>query len=112
MTPTPIDANHDGRITPEELLAATPAIEKFIRENIYLELNEREAAFGQLTPPPWPPDARNAISQADWAQRLITLTFRNPVLHAPDAVAITFDFFDALGEAHTVLGNFIWDGHE
>lgn len=109
---TPIDTNHDGRITQQELNTAAPEIEKFIRANVYLELNDREAAFGPMTPPPWPPDVRNAIAQADWGQRLISFTFRNAALDAPDAVAITFDFFDVLGERHTVLGNFVWDGRE
>lgn len=107
-----VDANHDGRVSREELLAAAPEIEKFIRANVYLELNEREAAFGTLAPPPWPPDARQFISQADWGQRLIAFAFHNDVLHAPDSVALTFDFFDKLGEQHTVLGNFVWEGRE
>jgi hypothetical protein len=109
---TPIDTNHDGRIVPEELAAAAPALEAFLRRTVYLELNEREASFGAFSPPEWPPDAKKAIVQADWGQRLITLVFRNPVLHAPDSVAITFDFFETLGERHTVLGKFLWNGGE
>ena len=109
---TPIDGNRDGRITADELAGATPAVENFVRQNIYLELNEREAAFGAFTPPPWPADAAGGITRSDWGQRLLAFSFRNGVLHAPDSVAITFDFFDALGERHTVLGNFLWNGTE
>jgi hypothetical protein len=109
---TLIDTSHDGRITPEELTAAVPAIEAFFRRTIYFELNEREADFGTLAPPEWPPDVKKAIAQADWGQRLITFSFHNPVLHAPDSVAITFDFFETMGEQHTVLGNFLWAGGE
>ena len=108
----PIDADHDARITRAELLAATPAIEQFLRRGVFVELNEREAAFGTLTPPTWADDAGDAIPAADFAQRLATLTFHNPVLHAPDAVALTFDFFGTLGERHTVLGSFVWKGDE
>src|SRR5262249_42055939 len=39
-------------------------------------------------------------------------TFHNPMLSAPEDVTITFDFFEQLGEAHTVLGAFVWNGHE
>lgn len=109
---TPIDTNHDGRITPEELSAATPAIEAFLRRTVYFELNERESAFGTLAPPGWPPDAKKAIPQADWSQRLVAFSFHNPVLHAPESVAITFDFFETMGEAQTILGNFLWAGGE
>ena len=34
------------------------------------------------------------------------------MLHAPDSVALTFDFFGSLGERHTVLGTFVWNGQE
>ncbi|MBI4625710.1 MAG: HupE/UreJ family protein [Verrucomicrobia bacterium] len=109
---TRVDADADGRITRAELQAATPAIESFLRRSVYVELNERDATFGPLTPPTWAPDAGDAIAAADQGQRLATLTFRNPVLHAPDSVALTFDFFGSLGERHTVLGTFVWSGQE
>jgi hydrogenase/urease accessory protein HupE len=108
----PIDADRDERITESELRAATPAIEAFLRRTVYVELNEREATFGALTPPTWTGDAGAGLPAADWPQRLVTLTFRNPVLHAPDSVALTFDFFPALGERHTVLGTFVWNREE
>jgi hydrogenase/urease accessory protein HupE len=106
----PVDANRDGRLTQPELLAAMPAIEAFLRGSVFLELNEREADFGALSAPSWA--AGEAIPATDWDQRLISFTFTNPVLHAPDAVALTFDFFGTLGERHTVLGNFTWGGQE
>jgi hypothetical protein len=109
---TRVDADADGRITRAELSAAAPAIELFLRRNVFLELNEREAVFGQPSAPTWPADAGEAIPTADWVQRLSALTFRNPVLHIPDSVAITFDFFGSLGERHTVLGTFLHGGKE
>jgi hypothetical protein len=109
---TRLDANRDDRVSPAELTAALPAIDGFLRGSVFLELNEREATFGSLLPPAWPADAGDAIPVADYGQRLVSLTFRNPVLHAPDAVALTFDFFGTLGERHTVLGNFVWNGQE
>ncbi|MES2695057.1 MAG: HupE/UreJ family protein [Verrucomicrobiota bacterium] len=109
---TGVDANRDGSITRTELLAAAPAIDSFLRHSIYPEINEREAAFGPLDPPTWPADAGEAIAASDFGQRLVALTFRNAVLHAPDSVAVTFDFFGSLGERHTILGNFHWNGQE
>ena len=108
---TRIDANADQRITPQEFAAATADIESFIRRSVFVELNEREAAFGALEPPVWAADPAG-ISAAEWPQRLATLRFRNAVLHAPDSVAVTFGFFGSLGERHTVLGTFTWNRQE
>jgi hydrogenase/urease accessory protein HupE len=106
----PFDANRDGRVTQEEVIAAAPGFEKFIREHVFLEINEREVAFGTFVPPVWPNDPAKPIARADWSQRLIAFSFRNPLLHAPDAVAITFDLFDAVSDQHKVLGSFLWNG--
>lgn len=108
----PIDVDRDERITRAELRAAAPAIEGFLRRSVFIELNEREATFGPASVPGWAEDRGEAIGAADYGQQLATLVFRNDVLHAPDAVALTFDFFGTLGERHTVLGNFAWKGAE
>jgi len=107
-----IDTNHDEKISRTELEAAAPAIRAFLREHVYIDLNQREAGFAEADPPTWPEDAGAAIEQNEYGQRLITFTFRNPVLSAPEDVTITFDFFEQLGGAHTVLGVFAWNGHE
>src|SRR2546426_23723 len=62
----PLDANHDKVITHAELIAATPAIEDFLRRSVYVEINEREGAFGPLVPPVWADDANRGIPIADW----------------------------------------------
>jgi hydrogenase/urease accessory protein HupE len=108
----PLDRDGDGRLTKVEFVAAMPGIESFLRRNIYVELNERDATFGLLSPMVWTGDATTGIPVAEWAQRLTTITFRNPVLHAPDSVALTFDFFEQLGGRHTVLGTFLWNHQE
>ena len=107
-----LDTNHDAAVSRAELAAAVPVIADFLRRHIYVELNERDAQFGEFIAPNWPADAGAAIPASDYAQRLVTFTFHNPLLHAPDGVALTFDFFGELGERHTVLGAFIWDGRE
>lgn len=107
-----IDANGDDKISRAEMEAAAPSIKSFLRQHIYLDLNQREAEFAEADPPSWPEDAGGAISRSEYNQRLITFTFRNPVLSAPEDVTITFDFFERLGAAHTVLGAFVWNGHE
>ena len=109
-TPLALDAR--GCLTPAALAQAAPAFADFLRRTVFLELNEREAVFGPLDPPRWPTDAGDGIPAADFSQRLVTVTFRNEVLHAPEDVGITFDFFGTVGQRHTVLGKFVWDGED
>jgi hypothetical protein len=109
---TSLDANQDGAISRDELQAAAPAVQAFLRRHVYLDLNQREADFAEADPPTWPEDQPGAISSSDYGQRLISFVFRNPLLSAPEDVTITFDFFEQLGGAHTVLGAFIWNGRE
>lgn len=109
---TPLDADGDGKISRAELAAATPAIQQFIRQHIYLDLNQREADFAKADPPTWPDNAGDAIEEKEFGQRLLSFTFRNPVLSLPEDVTITFDFFEQLGGVHTVLGAFACNGRE
>ena len=107
-----LDTDGDHRISRAELAAAAPAIQRFLRAHIYLDLNQREAEFAEAEPPAWPADASDAIPESDYGQRLVTFTFRNAVLSLPEDVTITFDFFEQLGGGHTILGAFVFNGHE
>jgi hypothetical protein len=109
---TTLDANNDGIVSRSELEVVCPKIINFLREHVYLDLNQREAEFADADALAWPADAVNGIPKSEFGQRLINITFRNPLLSAPEDITITFDFFEKLGEAHTVLGAFVWNGHE
>jgi hypothetical protein len=109
---TTLDTNGDDQISRQEVETAAPAIRNFIRQHIYLDLNQREAEFAEGDSPSWPEDAATTIPKAEYGQRLLSFTFRNPTLSAPEDVTITFDFFEQLGAAHTVLGTFEWNGHD
>jgi hypothetical protein len=108
----PLDANGDGQLSRAELETAMPVIIRFLRQRVYLDLNEREAEFADADPVTWPEKSETTIPKSEFGQRLINITFRNPMLSAPEDVTLTFDFFEKLGEAHTVLGVFEWNGHE
>jgi len=109
---TSVDADGDGRITREELRRATPAIEKFLREHVHLELNGTKVDLGRLGEPGWPPDKGDVIEAADWhtADGLIHFPFTKDVVETPQTAALSFDFFDDLGPQHTVLGTFEYNG--
>jgi hypothetical protein len=112
-----LDANGDGQISRAELEAVSGAVLSFLRQHIYLDLNQREAEFAEADKPAWggasgPDTSEATIPKSEYGQHLVTFTFRNAVLSAPEDVTLTFDFFEKLGDAHTVLGAFEWNGHE
>ncbi|MDQ6631191.1 MAG: HupE/UreJ family protein [Verrucomicrobiota bacterium] len=109
---TKLDTNGDHKVSRTELKFAAPALQNFLRQHIYIDLNQREAEFAEADPPAWPSDAGEAIAENEYGQRLLNFTFRNAVLSVPEDVTITFDFFEQLGGAHTILGVFAWNGHE
>jgi hypothetical protein len=92
-----LDTDKDDHVSRAELESAAPAIRRFLRQHIYLDLNQREADFAEEEPPTAANDPGTAIPKSDYAQRLVTFTFRNPVLSAPEDVTITFDFFRTAG---------------
>jgi hypothetical protein len=109
---TRLDTDGDGKIFRAEFEAGVPAIQRFLRAHVFLDLNQREAEFGEMDAPSWPADAADGIPERDYGQRLLSLTFRNSVLAQPEDLALIFDFFGELGERHNVLGVFVCDGHE
>ena len=109
---TALDSNGDDQISRQEAEAAAPAICSFLKQHIYLDLNQREAEFAEAEPFVWPDDSVTAIPKSDYGQRLLSFSFRNPTLSAPEDVTVTFDFFEQLGAAHTVLGTFVCSGRE
>lgn len=105
---TDLDANHDQRITRDELKYAAPAIEKFLREHVAIEINSCKTELGELDGLRWPKEAGEAIEAKDWHSQngLIYCTFHKGVIEMPQDVALAFNFFEQLGERHTVLGTF------
>jgi hypothetical protein len=105
---TTVDVNQDGRVTREELLQATPAIQRFLREHVHVEIESQRAELGEASPPLWAGETGEGLAAPDWhtAAGLITFPFRQPCSKPPRDVALSFDFFDTLTARHTVLGAF------
>jgi hypothetical protein len=108
----PLDADNDRQVSRDELTRGLPAIHDFLRKHIVVEINEEETGFGGPLNFVWPPDAGDAIAEPDYhaAASLIHFNFRLAVGDTPENVLITFGFFNALGERHTVLGVFDHQG--
>ncbi|HYR57133.1 MAG TPA: HupE/UreJ family protein [Chthoniobacteraceae bacterium] len=107
-----VDADRDQRVTPGELQRAAPAIERFLRAHVRLDLDGKSSPLGEAGAPVWPRDAGDAIEAKDWhgAASLIAINFTQPLAQPAREVAISFAVFDALGSRHTVLGAFEYAG--
>ena len=103
-----LDTNHDGRLSREELRAGTPAIQRFLRAHVLLQIDGQQADLGEGLDAVWPKGAPDAIAAPDWhaAESLIVFPFRRNVSTPPHDIALTFTFFPELGAQHTVLGVF------
>jgi hydrogenase/urease accessory protein HupE len=107
-----IDANRDSALSREELRRATPAIQKFLRTHVGIEINEAAADLGEAKDPFWPLDAPDPIPASAWHtnESLISFGFDKRLASLPKTVALLFGVFGTLGERHSVLGVFEYRG--
>jgi hydrogenase/urease accessory protein HupE len=107
-----LDANRDSALSREELRRATPAIQKFFRAHVGIEIDDAAADLGEAKEPFWPLDAPDPIPAAAWHtnESLISFGFDKPLASPPKTVALLFDVFGTLGERHSVLGIFQYRG--
>jgi hydrogenase/urease accessory protein HupE len=105
---TNLDADQDGRITRTELRAGTPAIQRFLREHVLVEIDGQSAELGEGLDAVWPNSNVESIPAPEWhaAESLIAFPFRHRVSSSPHEIALTFTIFPQLGARHTVLGVF------
>lgn len=103
-----LDADHDQRLTRAELQAGAPALQRFLRSHVIVEIDGSAEDLGKALEPIWPEGAADSIAAPDWhaAASLIAFPFRKGVSAPPRDVALTFTFFPQLGARHTVLGVF------
>ncbi len=107
-----LDANRDAALSRDELLRATPTIQKFLRANVGIEINEAASDLGEAKDPFWPLDAPDPIPAAAWHtnEALVSFGFDKPLASPPKTIALLFGVFRTLGERHSVLGVFEYRG--
>ena len=107
-----LDANRDGGLSRAELRRATPAIQKFFRERVKIEINEAASDLGEAKDPFWPLDAPDPIPAAAWHtnEALVSFGFDKPLAISVKSVALLFETFRVFGDRHSVLGVFEYRG--
>jgi len=101
----PLDANGDKKISRTELLAQAEAIHQFLQQYIAFEVNAQPTDLGEAAEPGWPRGPDEEVSERDYhsADGLVHFFFRKPMAEKPEDFFLGFDFFEQLGERHTVL---------
>jgi hydrogenase/urease accessory protein HupE len=107
-----LDADRDGRISRTELQRELPAIHAFLQRHIAVDLNDAAADFGAPVNFVWPPDAGDAIAEADYhnANGLIHFNFRRAIDDTPENIVLAFRWIAPLTARHVVLGSFDYRG--
>jgi hydrogenase/urease accessory protein HupE len=107
-----LDANRDRALSREELRGAIPAVQQFLAEHVGLEVNGAAVRMAGANDPFWPLDAPDPIPASLWHtnEALISFPFDIPLSAAAKDVALLFDVFRVVGEAHSILGVFEYRG--
>jgi hydrogenase/urease accessory protein HupE len=111
---TPLDDNRDHRITREELEKHLPEIQKFLAASVELEVQGLDAGLGKPIGFTWPKDAEEGVAEKDFHSPafLIPFRFERAIDDLPEEVTLTFRLFSKLGDRHSILGKFVYDGKE
>jgi hypothetical protein len=107
-----VDANGDRAITPDELAAFAPVMEKLLRASVAAQLDDAAIELGEFVAASWPGEAGAAIREADEHRHFAIMRFRHAVKSRPGRMTLSFDFHGRLGDRHTVLGTFAAAGQE
>lgn len=101
-----LDADQDHAVTDAELQAQAAAVFAFLRQRVLFEIDGTTADFGEPQPVSFPPDSGGAVAVADFhsAASLVHFSFHKSLPTPPADFWVQFDFFDQLGDRHTVLG--------
>ena len=112
----PLDDNGDSQVSKDELTRHLPQIAEFLDKRIDLVVNDDEETetLGGLEGFVWPPEAGDAIREADYHSQIGLIHFRfvRDVAEVPQSVAIWIHFFETFGDRHTVIGAFALDVDE
>ena len=99
-----LDADHDRRITPQEIAKAVPVIEAYLKKKVLITVNDADADLGdfQRYECVWPNSATGAVTDQEASQRYVDFDFVTPWPSGVHEVWLGFQIFGEVGDQHVV----------
>lgn len=100
-----LDADANGILTRTEMESALPVIQAYLRQHVFLDLDDQEAGWGEAQPFIWPHPNGNPIPRLEWQNFLVHFPYRLRIPRQPRHLLITCDVFIELGMLHKIMAD-------
>ncbi|MDB6140377.1 MAG: hypothetical protein JWO94_3449, partial [Verrucomicrobiaceae bacterium] len=99
-----VDADHDQRITPEEISKAVPAATAWLKKKVLISVNDTETDLGdfQRYESVWPNSNTQAVTDQEASQRYVDFHFTRPWPGGVREVWTGFQIFAQVGDQHVI----------
>lgn len=99
-----VDADHNQRITPQEIAKAVPTAAAWLKKKILVSVNETESDLGDFKgyENVWPKSATQEVTDQEASQRYVDFNFVRPWPAGVLEVWTGFQIFAQVGDQHTV----------
>ncbi len=99
-----LDADHDRRITPQEIAKAVPVIASYLKKKVLVTVNDADADLGdfQRYECVWPNSATEPVTDQEASQRYVDFNFVKPWPSGVHEVWLGFQIFGEVGDQHVV----------
>ena len=107
-----VDADHNRRITPQEIAHAVPAIVAWLKKQVLVSVNDTETDLGnfQRYECVWPHSDTAEVTDQEASQRFVDFNFIRPWPAGVREVWTGFQVFAQLGELHVVQAIYQQEG--
>ncbi len=99
-----VDADHNQRITPQEIAQAVPTAAAWLKKKVLVSVNETESDLGDFKGHDnvWPNSATEEVTDQEASQRYVDFNFVRPWPAGVLEVWTGFQIFAQVGDQHTV----------
>jgi hydrogenase/urease accessory protein HupE len=110
-----LDADGDGAITREELLAQAAFMDRFIKKHFEVQIayplpngatpTAYPVELGEALPPEWPADTPPRVTPKDYQATIVHFPYRIPLKERPYQVSLEVRFAEGFGNTHKSLAS-------
>lgn len=107
-----VDADHNQRITPQEIAQAAPTIAAWLKKKVLISVNETETDLGDFKSHEnvWPNSATQEVTDQEASQRYVDFNFTRPWPAGVLEVWMGFQIFGQVGDQHVIQAIYQQEG--